>query len=314
MRLLVTGGAAFIGSHIAEAALSEGYEVAVLDDLSRGRREYVPQGSAFFLCDLRDRASVLRCFDEFRPELVSHHAAQSNVTFSLENPFEDANINLIGGINLLDACTAPGARVKRLVFASSGGAIYGEVPEGQRAAEDSVPAPLTPYGIHKLAFEQLLSVYARHRKLPSQSLRYANIYGPRQDPRGEAGVVASFMTRALRGDPLAISGRERRHDLGCVRDYVYVADAVRANLLALAGKLGPATLNVATGRETTTLALAEKIRTLVGNTPPFEFREPRPGDVQRSVLDSRHCERELGPMTPLEIGLLPTAAWFRSQM
>src|SRR3954470_13854383 len=185
MRVLVTGGAGFIGSHVVERLLATGNEVAVLDDLSTGRRENVPAGVRFYEIDVRDREAVLRAFEEFRPQAVNHQAAQASVVVSLRDTRLDAEVNLLGGLNVLDASVASG--VERFVFASTGGAICGEVAEGERAGEDCIPKPVSPYAIHKLAFEQLLAVYERHRGIGTRILRYANVYGPRQDPHGEAG-------------------------------------------------------------------------------------------------------------------------------
>src|SRR5450755_4291243 len=233
MRVLVSGGAGFIGSHIVLGALTEGHTVAVLDNLSSGKRSNIPAEVPLFEVDLRDRAAVRAALAEFQPELVSHQAAQASVAVSVREPHLDAEINVMGGLNLLDACVA--LKVKKVVFASTGGAIYGEVPDGQRAAEDTRPAPISPYAISKLAFEQLLDVYRSHHGLGSTVLRYANVYGPRQDPHGEAGVIAIFFDTVLKGGSLRVNARKTEGDAGCVRDYVYVSDVARANLAALAG-------------------------------------------------------------------------------
>jgi UDP-glucose 4-epimerase len=313
MRVLVTGGAGFIGSHVVEHSLEAGFEVAVLDDLSSGKRANVPHGVQLFTVDLRDRNATLKALADFKPELVSHQAAQASVPTSLKDPRFDAEVNIIGGINLLDACTAPGSNVRQVVFASTGGAIYGEVPEGQRADESFPLEPKSPYGISKLTFEKLLGVYREQRGLPCNVLRYANVYGPRQDPHGEAGVVAIFFDSALTGRKLTVFAMRQPGDGGCVRDYVYVADVARANLLALQGKIPHPIMNVGTGSPTTTQQLAEHILALTGSSSPLTQGPVRPGDIERSLLDVSRFEQTLGPPTPLSHGIAETARWYRER-
>lgn len=313
MRVLVTGGAGFVGSHVVQQALALGFEVAVLDNLSSGKRENLPSGVELFLADLRDREATFDVLRRFRPELVSHQAAQASVPTSVKDPKLDAEINIIGGINLLDACTADSSSVKHLVFASTGGAIYGEVPEGQRAGEDFALEPKSPYGISKLTFEKLLRVYREQRGLASTVLRYANVYGPRQDPHGEAGVVAIFFDSALAGQPLTVFAMRREGDGGCIRDYVYVGDVARANVAALQGKLPHAVLNVGTGSPTTTLQLAQQITALTGSRSPIGQGGVRAGDIERSLLNASRFESALGAPTPLEQGLAETARWYRER-
>ncbi|HVZ35762.1 MAG TPA: NAD-dependent epimerase/dehydratase family protein, partial [Polyangiaceae bacterium] len=194
MRILVTGGAGFIGSHIADAALARGHEVLVIDDLSTGKRANVPSGARFVELDIRDGKRLHELIGEFRPQVISHQAAQTSVSVSTREPVRDADINVTGSLQLGDAAVEHG--VERLIFASTGGAIYGEVPEGARAKEGDRTTPLSPYACSKLAFETYLTGYfAKERGLKSTVLRYANVYGPRQDPHGEAGVVAIFAQR-----------------------------------------------------------------------------------------------------------------------
>jgi UDP-glucose 4-epimerase len=313
MRVLVTGGAGFIGSHVVEHSLAAGFEVAVLDNLSSGKRENVPRGVELFTVDLRDRDATLKAVADFKPELVSHQAAQASVPTSVKDPRFDAEVNIIGGINLLDACTAAGSSVKQVVFASTGGAIYGEVPEGQRASETFPLEPKSPYGISKLTFERLLGVYREQRGLACSVLRYANVYGPRQDPHGEAGVVAIFFDSALAGHKLTVFAMRQLGDGGCVRDYVYVGDVARANLLALQGKLPHPVMNVGTGSPTTTQQLAERILALTSSTSPLTQGPVRAGDIERSLLDVSRFEQTLGAPTPLEQGIAETARWYRER-
>ena len=313
MRLLVTGGAGFIGSHVVRHALEAGFEVAVLDNLASGKRENLPSEVPLFTVDLRDRDATLKAVADFRPERVSHQAAQASVPVSMKDPRFDAEVNIIGGINLLDACTAPGSQVEQVVFASTGGAIYGEVPDGQQASESFPLEPKSPYGISKLTFERLLGIYRDHRGLSTTVLRYANVYGPRQDPHGEAGVVAIFFDAAIAGKTLNVFGKKTLGDGGGIRDYVFVADAARANLLALSGKATHPVINVGSGRPTTTLELAERIIALTGSSSTIEQKPVRAGDIERSLVDASRFEQALGAPTPLEAGLTETALWYRER-
>ena len=307
MNVLVTGGAGFIGSHVAEALVARGHPVVVVDDLSSGRRENVPDGADFVLGDIRDDALLERVFTTYRPRWVNHHAAQTSVVRSAAAPLIDAEINILGTLRLLEVCARHS--VEYFVLASTGGAMYGDIPDGQRASADTCPsAPISPYGCSKLAAE----IYVRASGLPASILRYANVYGPRQDPHGEAGVIAIFCERLRRGEPLTIYARHAPGDVGCVRDYVFVDDVVRANLAAHDGQLSNATLDVGTGVGTSTRALAEALRGRLDARSPLEDAGPRPGDVGRSVLDPREFNATLGPLTPLARGLDETVAWFRA--
>jgi UDP-glucose 4-epimerase len=304
VRVLVTGGAGFIGSHIVEQLLASGHVVAALDDLSSGKRENLPSGVPLFVTDLRDRDATARVLAEFRPDAVSHQAAQASVSVSVRDPALDAAVNVMGSIHLLDACVA--ANVPRVVFASTGGAIYGEVPPGTKATERTVPAPESPYAIHKLAVEQLLAVYRKHRGLDTRILRYANVYGPRQDPHGEAGVVAIFLDSALEGRPLRVNGMRETGDGGCVRDYVFVSDVARMNVLALTGAIPELVANVGTGVPTTTADLARALLAVTDRDVPVHAAPPRAGDLGISLLDPTLPERYLGKLVPLAQGLAAT--------
>lgn len=310
MRILVTGGAGFIGSHIAEAAIAAGHEVCVLDNLSSGRRRNVPAAARFEQIDIRDAAAVTALFADFRPDAVSHQAAQASVAVSMREPLLDASVNLIGSLNILEACRAHG--VARFVFASTGGAIYGEVPEDTAATEETTPAPLSPYAASKLAVEGYLATYAT-LGVASTVLRYANVYGPRQDPHGEAGVVAIFAQRLLANEPVRIYARQTPGDGGCVRDYVFVGEVVRANLAALEGRLPYRVMNVGTGSATTTAELLETMQQRLGASVVPEQAPVREGDLQRSLLSPARFTATLGPLTSLADGLGATVAWFREQ-
>jgi UDP-glucose 4-epimerase len=310
VKILITGGAGFIGSHVAEACLREGHEVLAADDLSSGRRANVPEGATFAEVDVRDADAVARMVADFRPDAVDHHAAQTSVAVSIREPQRDAEINLRGTCNLLDACAR--AEVPRFVFASTGGAIYGEVADGDRADVERPPNPPTPYGRSKLAAEGRLASWATEHGARGSVLRYSNVYGPRQDPHGEAGVIAIFASRLLRNEPVTVFARERAGDAGCTRDYVYVADVVRANMAAIEGRLDGETLNVCSGVATTTLELAQTLRELTGSGSAIDFGPPRVGDVAASVLAPGRFAT-LGEVTPLRDGLERTIEWFRNR-
>jgi UDP-glucose 4-epimerase len=286
LRVLVTGGAGFIGSHVVEAYLAEGWEVTALDDLSSGKRENVAEGAEFVEMDIRspELPDLLR---RRRFDVVNHHAAQVDVRVSVARPRDDASINVDGLLNVLEACRRSG--VGRVVYVSSGGVVYGE-PEDLPVEETRAKAPASPYGVSKLAGEQYLDYYRVVQSMPSVSLRYSNVYGPRQNPHGEAGVVAIFSQRAIRGRPLIVYGDGEQ-----TRDYVYVKDVARANLVAStleledAGTLDDFAFNVGTGIETSVNDLVGRIIEIAGHAE-VERQEARTGELLRSALDVRKLE------------------------
>lgn len=312
VRALVTGGAGFIGSHLVDALAERGAAVAVLDNFASGKEDNVPVGVELFADDVRDREAVFRALRDFRPTHVFHQAAQASVKVSVDDPTTDAAVNIMGGLNVLDA--AKEVAVERFVFASTGGALYGEVREGEAAAESWSALPKSPYGAGKAAFEHYLAVYEQTYGLRSTVLRYANVYGPRQDPYGEAGVVAIFVSRLLQGEPVKLFARRTPGDTGCVRDYVAVADVVQANLLAAEQELD-GFYNVGTGVGTTTRALLAAIEETVGVQAQVEAATPRPGDLACSVLDAGKL-REAGWRSdvPLSEGIRRTVEWFRDRL
>ena len=289
MRAIVTGGAGFIGSHVVDALLARGDDVLVLDDLSKGKRENVADGARLEVVDIREP------LDFEGAEVCFHLGAQVDVRVAVDRPAHDAQVNVLGTINVLEAARAHGTQV---VFASTGGAIYGEC-DGP-VAEDAPRQPISPYGVSKLAGEEYLAAYNRLYGASHVSLRYANVYGPRQDPHGEAGVVSIFFGRLAAGEPPQIFG-----DGSQTRDYVYVGDVARATLAA-AGKQG--VFNVGTGIETSVLELYHLCRRVAGSELDPEHADARLGEVQRSVLDAARAERELGwrPEVGLEEGLRRT--------
>jgi len=310
-KVLVTGGAGFIGSHVAEAYLGRGDEVWVVDDLSRGRVENLPAGVHFERLSIEDPA-LRTLMSDVGFDWVSHHAAQVDVRHSVADPMADAAINVQGLLNLLEGARASGA--SRVIYVSSGGVVYGE-PERRPTPESAPKSPLSPYGVSKLAGEFYLGYYRRVQGLESVTLRYANVYGPRQDPHGEAGVVAIFLQRLLRGEPLLLFGDGEQ-----TRDYVYVGDVVRANVLLSELRL-PADVgldsrafNVGTGVETSVNRLADLTEAVSELRTGREFRGARKGELARSVLDISGL-RELGwaPHTSLQEGLRETFRWIRAQ-
>lgn len=307
MNILVTGGAGFIGSHLADALLAEGHHVSILDDLSSGHRGNVPDGTDFHEVDLRDSAAVAGCLEAVHPEVVFHQAAQTSVSVSVRQPVDDAQVNVVGSIHLFEACVAQ--RVSKVVFASTGGAIYGEVPEGKRAMTTWPARPLSPYACAKLSTERYLDFYRAEHGLHSTVLRYANVFGPRQDPHGEAGVVAIFAKRLLAEQPIQINAMREPGDDGCIRDYVFVRDVVRANLAALSGAVD-GTVNVATGEPTTTRAIAQELIDELGVEATPGAGPRRAGDLERSVLEP---DSRLEAPTALSEGIARTAVWFAAQ-
>ena len=302
-RILVTGGAGFIGSQIVEALLQRGCEVLVIDDLSSGRRENVGAAADLHRLDIRDSA-LRQVFAEFRPEVMYHLAAQMDVRKSVEDPLHDADVNIAGSLRLLECCREFGTG--RVIFSSTGGAIYGEQDE-YPAGEDHPQRPCSPYGVAKLAVEKYLHFYAVTYGLRTTALRYANVYGPRQNPHGEAGVVAIFFDRLLKGETPTIFGDGEQ-----TRDYVFVGDVVAANLAALDRELTGA-YNVGSGVETTVNELYRLIRTSLASERAAEFAPGKPGEQRRSCLDSRSLHRATGwsACVPLEQGIEATRDHFR---
>ena len=305
MKIAVTGGAGFIASQVADAYLAAGHEVVVIDNLCRGRRDNVPPAAKFYEADIR-APEVAEIFRSERPQALSHHAAQLDVRRSVADPGYDADVNLLGTLNVLEAAREVG--VERVVFASSGGAVYGE--QSVFPAPESHPRnPLSPYGITKAAGENYLSFYHAVHGIPYVALRYSNVYGPRQDPHGEAGVVAIFAERLLVGEVPTIYGDGRQ-----TRDYVFVGDVVRANLAALETDfVGP--VNIGTGVETDVNALYAHLRNLTGSPHQAKHAPGRAGEQLRSVVAIDHARDVLGwrPEVTLEEGLRRTLSFFRER-
>jgi len=308
VKVLVTGGAGFIGSNVCDALAAAGHEVVALDNLSTGKRKNLAPAIRLVEMDLRDPGLGAVLLKE-HPDAVSHHAAQIDVRKSVADPVFDAEVNLLGLLRLLEASVA--AKVRQVVFASSGGACYGE-QEYFPAREDHPTRPVSPYGVAKAASELYLGYYAAQYGLQYTALRYANVYGPRQDPHGEAGVVAIFSELLLRGKECTLFG-----DGGQTRDFVFVGDVARANALAiqLGGARAAGAFNIGTGRETSVLELQAKMAALAGSAAPPKLAPAKPGEQRRSVIDPAKAGKVLGwrPEVTLEQGLAQTLDYFRKQ-
>jgi UDP-glucose 4-epimerase len=305
-RVLVTGGAGFIGSTIADLFLAQGWDVAILDDLSSGKRENVPVRARFYPCDVRSAAATEAIVKE-RPAVICHQAAQIDVRRSMADPRFDCDINLGGLLNVMQAAVKAGS-TEQVLFASSGGAMYGET-DAIPTREDHPARPVSHYGAAKAASELYLGVYAANYGIRHAALRYANVYGPRQDPHGEAGVVAIFSGRLLEGKPCTINGDGKQ-----TRDYVFVGDVARANVLA-AEKAFAGALNVGTGVETDVNRLYALLAESAGVDAPPQYAPGKPGEQRRSCIDPSAAAGALGwrPEVKLEDGLRRTLEFFRGR-
>lgn len=305
--ILVTGGAGFIGSHLVDRLLKEKYKVIVIDKLSTGRKENLNPKARFYRIDICS-PKISGIFKKEKPEVVFHYAAQINIRKSLEDPIEDARINILGTLNILENCRKYKAR--KLIFSSSGGSIYGEtnnIPTPENQPEN----PESPYAISKLVAEKYLNFYKRKYNLDYGVLRYANIYGPRQNPQGEAGVIAIFINKLLNNKNLVIYGDGKQ-----TRDYVYITDAVEAAILLLkSSNLKKPIFNVGTGIETSVNQLYKLISKKVGKGILPKFASAKTGDLKRSCLNNLKIKRELGwkPTYDLNGGIEETIKWFLDQ-
>jgi len=305
MKILITGGAGFIGSNVADRFLELGHQVVIVDNLITGRRENIPRAAKFYKVDIRDK-EIEQIFAEEKPDVVSHHAAQMDVRKSVEDPIYDAQVNVLGSLNILQNSVKN--QVKKIIFASTGGAIYGE--QDYFPADESHPLrPISPYGITKLTTEKYLYFYNLTYGLNYTILRYANVYGPRQNPHGEAGVVAIFTERILRGEQPVINGDGLQ-----TRDYVFVGDVVKANELALTAGDNKI-FNVGTGIETNVNELFRKIVQITGKEVAEKHGPAKPGEQQRSVLNHTYISSELGwePSVSLDEGLILTVEYFKEK-
>jgi len=348
-KVLVTGGAGFIGSHIVDLLIKNNYKVVIVDDLSSGREENVNQKARFYKLDITDQKGLAEVFKQEKPDYVCHEAAQISVSFSVRDPLFDAQTNILGSLNLLQCCLL-NHQVKGIVFASSGGTIYGE-PEHFPITEDYPSKPQSPYGISKVAVEHYLDFYQKNYHLPYVALRYGNVYGPRQDPYGEAGVIAIFIEKMLKGEIPTING-----DGEYIRDYVYVEDVAQANLLALQNMLKLSKVvqekekektkeeekkeskkkagakaetkaedgaeikfngfNLGTGRGVSVNEIFSLLKEIIKFPHPAYYGPPRAGDLRKNILDCHLIKDSLGwqPKFDFSAGLEKTVRWFKENI
>ncbi len=305
-KVLVTGGAGFIGSNVVDRLLKEGYSVVVLDNLSTGLKENINPDAKFYLADICDREKVKEIFEVEKPDYVSHHAAQIDVRKSVSNPIFDLKSNVIGSINLIEEALANG--VKKFIYISTGGAIYGE-PDSLPVDETYPVNPLSPYGVSKHAVEHYLYLYSHNAGLKYTVLRYANVYGPRQNPHGEAGVVAIFTGKMLQGESPTIFGTGKQ-----TRDYVYVEDVASANILCMEKGNGEI-YNLGTGRETSVVELFKLLKRIIGFNKPPLYADAKTGEVERISLDAGKAGQEINwkPDHTLEEGFEKTVMYYKKK-
>ncbi len=306
MKILVTGAAGFIASHVADAYVNAGHEVVILDDLSRGSRRNLNPKCRFYQCDIRDREAIQQVFLLEKPTIVNHHAAQMDVRRGVREPLFDAEVNILGSLNLIEAALANGA--ERFIYIASAGAGYGE-PKQMPVPEDSPINPITPYGISKHTIEHYLFTFHFLYGLEYVVLRYGNVYGPRQSSQGEAGVFAIFSEQMLAGVQPVIYG-----DGAKIRDYVYISDVVAANVAALERGTGEI-LNISSGVQTTDQEVFNLVRDLLGKSIHTQYVPRRPGEIDRICLDISKAERLLDwkPEVSLTEGARRTVTYFKEQ-
>ncbi len=305
MKIAVTGGAGFIGSHIVDEYIKLGHEIVVIDNLSTGKKENINPVAQFVEMDINDK-SLINLFKEEKFDLINHHAAQVDVRTSVRDPFYDANTNVLGSLNVYEACRIAG--IKKIIFASSGGTVYGE-QTSHPAPEDHPLNPCSPYGITKLINEKYLFYYKELHGIEYVALRYGNVYGPRQNPHGEAGVVAIFLERMFTGKQPVINGDGKN-----TRDYIYVSDIVRTNVHALETKAN-GVYNVGTAAEIDVNTVFRILKEQIGSDCPEEHGPSKTGEQRRSVISYKRLHEEFGwePEFEFEKGLIPTVDFFRKK-
>lgn len=305
MKVVVTGGAGFIGSHIVDGLIEEGYEVVIIDDLSTGNESNISPNAKFYNLDIKDN-ELESIFRDERPDYVCHQAAQKDVRVSVTDPIYDAKINILGTINILQNCIK--YNTKKIVFASTGGAIYGE-QDMFPAPETHPTRPISPYGITKLVAEHYMYYYQTVHGLDYVSLRYANVYGPRQDPHGEAGVVAIFIQKMLRGESPIINGDGEQ-----TRDFVYVEDVARANIMAIKNVVSEKIFNIGTAKEITVNQIVSHLRDIINPRIEGQHGPAKAGEQMRSVIDYSKAMLMLRwePEVMLNSGLIKTYEYFKS--
>lgn len=304
-KILVSGGAGFIGSNLVDALIDEGYEVAVIDNLATGNRENLNPKAKFFEADISSAEATDKVFKEFAPEAVFHLAAQVSVRKSVEDPSKDVKTNVIGTVNLLKACQK--YDVKKFIFSSTGGALYGDDAPRPTSEEANI-APISPYGIDKFFSEKYMGYFRGNGELQTVALRYSNVYGPRQNPKGEAGVIAIFAYKMVHDEPIVVYG-----DGSSSRDYIFVGDVVAANIAALKSTVSNA-YNIATGQETSLKTLIDKIKKITNSNSQVEYKEGRAGELQASCLDNKRAALELdwSPQVDLDEGIRQTVEYIKT--
>ncbi len=305
MKIMVTGGAGFIGSHVVDLYLDHGHDVVVVDDLSTGRRSNLNPAARFYEIDIRS-PKMLEVFEKERPDIINHHAAQMDVRRSVEEPLFDADVNILGSLKLIEL--AKDFKVRRFIYISTGGAVYGE-PEYLPCDEEHPIKPICQYGASKHTVEHYLYMYEVNYGLPYTVLRYPNVYGPRQDPHGEAGVVAIFTGQMLAGEPVTINGDGEQQ-----RDFVYVGDCADANLLALEIEAGSGIYNLGCGRGNTVNDIFEELKAITGYGRDAVYGPAKLGETRRIFLDAEKARRELNwaPKIGLRQGLTNTVEYFQA--
>ena len=303
--ILVTGGAGFIGSHIVDALIKENYQVVIVDNLSAGQKENINKEAKFYKADITDKEKLAEIFAAEKPEAVFHLAAQASVIVSAKDPVKDVKTNIIGTINLLECCRD--YKVKKFIFSSTGGAIYGNKAP-RPTPETYSPDPQSPYGIDKFTAEKYIDFYKKNYGLLPIILRYSNVFGPRQNPKGAAGVIAIFGSKMLKNEPIEVFG-----DGTQTRDYIYVSDVVAANLAALKSNASNI-YNISTSKETSIKELVENIKKLTGSGSQVEYKGGRAGELQVSCLDNTRAKIELGwtPQTDLIKGIEKTIEYLKN--
>ncbi|MBU1178591.1 NAD-dependent epimerase/dehydratase family protein [Patescibacteria group bacterium] len=305
MKVIVTGGAGFIGSHIVDKLIAKNYQVVVIDSLVTGKKGNLDSAAKFYETDIRDKKAVAKIFSIEKPDLVCHQAAHASVRESTADPQYDADVNILGSLSILQSCVQ--AKVKKIVFASTGGALYGDAD--QMPTPETYPTkPICPYGVAKLSVEQYLHYYHKIFKLPYVILRYANVYGPRQDPHGEAGVVAIFSQKMIAGEQPIINGNGEQ-----TRDYVSVKDVVAANIKALESGFINETFNIGTGQETSVNKLFQTMVKIIGKPIKEKYGPAKTGEQKTSALSWDKIKQELNwqPTVDLPAGLAETINSFQ---
>lgn len=305
MKIIVTGGAGFIGSWVADTYISDGHDILIIDNLSSGNLDNIPKDAEFVECDINDFDTLEKAFFQFKPDIVNHHAAQIDVRYSVEDPAFDANTNIIGSINLFELSRQN--NVKKFIFASTGGAIYGE-PESNPASELADPKPLSPYGTSKLCVEHYMHFYNTTYGLNYVALRYSNVYGERQDPHGEAGVIAIFCNNIISGNTCKIFGDGEQ-----TRDYVHCIDVAKANLYSLESPNG--IYNIGTSVKTSVNKIIDKLKVITKRDLDVEYLPKRTGEVQSICLSNSLAREKLNwvPETDFDTGLEKTWNWFSNK-